>query len=209
MKGGLYCIADSLFSDRCGIFDQVAAMIRGGAQLIQYRDKDASDEDFYYTAGKIRSMTRDAGVSFIVNDRVLIAREVDADGVHLGQEDMSLEEVRGILSTSAMVGRSTHSLEQSLQAEKEGVSYISIGSVFPTNTKPDYLPVGLGILRQVVQKVKISVVAIGGIHQENLLEVLEMGVRRVAMISEILSSSDIEDSVRSLTRIIYEYSQRN
>lgn len=206
---GLYCIADSMFADRCALLDQVSAMIRGGAQLIQYRDKEASDEDFYYTACKIRSMTRDAGVSFIVNDRVLIAREVDADGVHLGQEDMSLVEVRGILLHSAIIGRSTHSLEQALQAEKEGVSYISIGPVFATSTKPDSLPVGLGVLKQVVQKVQIPIVAIGGIHQKNFQDVLQTGVHHVAMISEILSASDIEDSVQFFNGMMYEYSQRN
>lgn len=244
---GLYCIThrgmltegditDSGMVFHGDISDQVMAMIRGGAKVIQYRDKDISkknilESDFLNIRDglkTLRTITREAGVVFIVNDRLDVALDVGADGVHLGQDDMSMNEVRSVLARhfsdnvfsdlsmkrherylvqerEFIVGRSTHSLEQALRAEQEGVSYISIGPVFPTITKPDYKSVGLDVVREVVRRVNIPVVAIGGITEENLDNVLNTGVKNVAMIREITEAKNIEEKVRNVNDSIIDY----
>ncbi|MBI2463693.1 thiamine phosphate synthase [Candidatus Peregrinibacteria bacterium] len=239
---GLYCIThrgipvdadivDSSITFHDDMIAQVVAMIRGGAKIIQYRNKDffkkKSKSDFV-NIKKLRKITRDAGVVFIVNDRLDVALEVGADGVHLGQDDMSMNEARNVLvkhflnnmpqsvlaktneknvvrKREFIVGRSTHSLEQALRAEKDGVSYISIGPVFSTLTKPDYKPVGLDVVRAVVRSVNIPVVAIGGITEANLYDVLDTGVKNVAMVREITEAKNIETKVKNVNGAMSNY----
>ncbi len=203
---GLYCIIDPYA--QLQVEEQVLAMTAGGAKIIQYRDKDVSDVDFLAKAWKIREVTREKGMIFIINDRVSVAREIDADGVHLGQDDISIADARKILGMNAIIGRSTHSLGQAIRAEQEAASYISCGPIFETATKPEYAPIGLKVLKQVVQKVSVPVVAIGGIHEANLSEVLETGVKNVAMIRAITQSDDIESKVRTMSGLIDDFYKR-
>lgn len=156
----------------------------GGARILQYRDKSGDVGAMLRTAREIRKITRDSGTLLIVNDHVDIALLAEADGIHLGQTDLSQAEVRKIIPPNLIVGVSTHSLEQALKGQEEGADYIGIGPVFATPTKADYPPIGLEILRRVAQAVSIPLVAIGGITLGNVDQVKAAGARNVAMVRE-------------------------
>jgi thiamine-phosphate pyrophosphorylase len=156
----------------------------GGARIVQYRDKDAPAAQRLEKALQIRSVTRECGTLFIVNDQLDIALLSEADGVHLGQDDLPPTEARRITPPGFIIGVSTHSLEQARAAERQGADYIGIGPVFATPTKENYPSIGLETLRQVAATVTIPLVAIGGINLGNMTEVKGAGVRNVAMVRE-------------------------
>ncbi len=158
------------------------AACRAGALVIQYRNKRAPRRAMLEQARQIRVLTREAGALLIINDLVDLALVVEADGVHLGQDDLPLREALAVLGDAALIGISTHSLAQARRAEAEGADYIGIGPVYGTPTKPDYQPIGLKTVREVVAAVRIPVVAIGGIDLDNLAEVAAAGARNVAMV---------------------------
>lgn len=171
-------------------------VIDGGADAIQLREKTISDDEFISLAGEIRDIIAGSGTLLIINDRINVAREVNADGVHLGQNDMSVSEARNIIGNEKIIGVSTHSIIQARQAQKEGADYIAIGPLFSTRTK-DYEPsIGLKIIREISGAINIPFVAIGAITLENLDEVLKAGASRVAVCSAIISSKDILSSTR-------------
>lgn len=155
---------------------------RGGARVVQYRDKISSRREMLEIAGKIREITKDFNSIFIVNDYIDIAHICGADGVHLGQDDIPLLRAREITPADFIIGVSTHSLEQALTAEKAGADYIGIGPVFSTPTKEKYKPIGVSCVKEVVQSVDIPVVAIGGIDIGTIEELVKIGVRNVAMV---------------------------
>lgn len=181
-------------------------VIDGGADAIQLREKTISDDEFISLAGEIRDIITESGTLLIINDRINVAREVNADGVHLGQNDMSVSEARNIIGNEKIIGVSTHSIIQARQAQKEGADYIAIGPVFSTRTK-DYEPsIGLEIIQEISGAINIPFIAIGAITLENLDEVLKAGASRVAVCSAIISSKDILSSTRQfktkLTRLV-------
>lgn len=144
-------------------------------------------------------MTREAGVVFIVNDDIDLALAVDADGVHVGQEDLPVEEVRRLVGKDMIIGLSTHSPEQARDAEKRGADYIGVGPVFATNTKKDVCaPVGLEYVEYVVKNIKIPFVAIGGIKEHNIAEVKKRGASCFAMVTEIVGAKDIPAKIKAL-----------
>ncbi|MEO0292838.1 MAG: thiamine phosphate synthase [candidate division WOR-3 bacterium] len=153
----------------------------GGVRIVQYRDKESSRKNMLTIAEEIRKITRKYNSLFIVNDFIDIALLSKADGVHLGQDDIPITRAREITPSHFIIGISTHSLEEALQAEKEGASYIGIGPVFSTPTK-NYLPIGLSVVKKVIEKVNIPVVAIGGINLENINTLIRIGVKNVAML---------------------------
>ena len=166
-------------------------VIDGGADAIQLREKAISDDEFISLAGEIRDITTKRGTLLIINDRVNVAREVNADGVHLGQHDMSITEAREIIGNEKIIGISTHNIIQARQAQKDGADYIAIGPVYPTTTK-DYEPsIGLEVIREISREISIPFLAIGAITLENLGDVLKAGASRVAVCSAIISSKDI------------------
>ena len=166
-------------------------VIDGGADAIQLREKAISDDEFISLAGEIRDITTKRGTLLIINDRVNVAREVNADGVHLGQHDMSITEAREIIGNEKIIGVSTHNIIQARQAQKDGADYIAIGPVYPTTTK-DYEPsIGLEVIREISREISIPFLAIGAITLENLGDVLKAGASRVAVCSAIISSKDI------------------
>ncbi len=175
------------------------AALRGGVDILQWRDKTASDSDYYAAARSLRALTRLHGKAFVVNDRVDIAMLVRADGVHLGHQDLPVMAARALIGPSFWIGRSTHSLAEAIQAEAEGADYIGVGPVFATPTKPDYPPVGLELVRQVAESsLRIPWVAIGGIDPENLPLVLSAGASRAAVVRAIAVASDPEAAARHL-----------
>lgn len=177
--------------------DAVKLVIEGGADAIQMREKDMDDGAFLMLAGELRELTARAGVIFIVNDRSIIAKEVDADGVHLGQYDVSVRDARNILGEEKIIGVSTHRIEQARKAVLYGADYISAGPVYSTRTKPHEPEAGLGYISEVAREIKIPFFAIGSITIENLEDVLRAGASRVAVCSAIIGAKDITKSTRA------------
>lgn len=168
----------------------IAEAAADGARIVQLREKDLSDRELLDRARDVRRWTRKAGVLMIVNDRPDVARLVDADGVHLGQDDMAVKEARRILGPDALIGVSTHSIEQVRQAVLDGASYIGVGPVFPSGTKAfDHFP-GLAFVQQAVAETSLPAFAIGGITAGNAAQVRQAGCRRVAVSGAIAQADE-------------------
>ena len=172
----------------------VTIVLSSGVRCIQYREKDKSRRDIYREALILRKLTNEFGAVFIVNDYTDIVLAVNADGVHLGQNDLPLKEARKILGKEKIIGISTHSIEQAIEAEQGGASYIGFGPIFHTKTKDAGEPKGIEMLKEVKRHIKIPVIAIGGINTENLESVIDSGADAVAVSSGIIQG-DIADNV--------------
>jgi thiamine-phosphate pyrophosphorylase len=203
MRYGLYVITDEKLSKGL-THPQIASLaIAGGADVIQLRDKTCDCAYFGRCATEIRDITKKAGVSFIVNDRLDIALQTGADGVHLGQEDMPLKFARRVAPKGFVIGISAGTLEEALEAERDGADYIGLGPVFSTTSKDDAGAVcGLDLLREVKARVSIPVVAIGGIGMHNAAGVIAAGADGIAVISAVVSQDDVTGAARTLKRII-------
>lgn len=198
----LYVIIDRSAAGKRDMLSLAESVIKGGADVIQLRDKVSSEKEIIKDAHRLRTLTRKYKIPFIINDRVDIAAACDADGVHLGQDDLPVSHARPLLGNNRLIGVSTHSIEQAKKAQEDGADYIGIGPIFPTPTKPDRRPIGLGILKKIKTEISIPSIAIGGIHKDNLGDVLNSGARAVCVIGASLSSSDVEDATRTLKNII-------
>ena len=181
----LYAITDTQLSN-CSHAEIVTRLLAGGTKLIQLRDKDASAKEMLDATRECLQLTRAAGATLIVNDRVDVAMATDADGVHLGQDDLSVAEARALLGPDKIIGLSTHSLAQVEAALTTSANYIAIGPIFSTTTKANPDPtVGLELLRQARQLTSLPLVAIGGITLDTASEVLAAGADSVAVISAL------------------------
>jgi thiamine-phosphate pyrophosphorylase len=169
-----------------------------GARILQYREKHAGRGEMVKTAREIRKITAKYGTLFIINDFIDIALIVKADGVHLGQDDIPIAEARKIVPAGFLIGRSTHSLEQAIEAEKQGADYIGSGPVFATPTKEDYIPIGIDTVKQVIETVRIPVVAIGGLNLDNISELQKIGVKNFAMVRAFQKNT--EEVVRKINK---------
>jgi thiamine-phosphate pyrophosphorylase len=177
------------------------AVLKTGVKWIQYREKDKTRKEMYEDSARLRGLTKEHQAVFIVNDYADIALSVDADGVHLGQDDLPLKEARSIMGRKKIIGISTHNVEQAIAAEAEGADYIGFGPVFHTTTKDAGKPRGTAILREIKRQVRIPVIAIGGINLENLESVLDTGIDAVAVSSAILRGN-IEAHAKNFMEII-------
>lgn len=184
------------------------AALRGGADVIQWRDKTAPDGEFLQVARVLERVTHQAGALFIVNDRVAVALRVRADGVHVGHEDLPVPDVRALAGRRLLVGRSTHSLDEARQAEADGADYIGVGPLFSTPTKPGYPATGLGLVRQVAPAIRTPWFAIGGIDLGNLALVLSAGAARVAVVRAVAARSNPERAARAFKGFLHESSGR-
>lgn len=194
---GLYAIIDNSIRPDISNIEIVKRVLAGGARTVQLRGKGLSSKELLSQAREIRELSRETGATFIVNDRADIALLSDADGVHLGQDDLPISEARKILGRGKLIGISTHNIEQALKVEQEGADYIGFGPVFKTKTKTDAEEAkGLPALVEIREKVEIPVVAIGGINLENLHEVMSAGTSGVAVISAIVKAEDIEEATK-------------
>jgi thiamine-phosphate pyrophosphorylase len=153
-------------------------------------------------ADELHRMTSSAGVPLVINDHAEIAREIGAEGVHVGQEDLPIARVREIVGRDCVVGRSTHSLAQAQQAAAEGADYIGFGPLFATPTKPEYAPIGLAEVPAVHAAVALPIFCIGGIKLHNLPEVIAAGARRFVIVSELLQAADIAEYARSAKALL-------
>ncbi len=194
---GLYGITAENFAKGKSNIECVKEMIKSGIKIIQYREKNKNIKEKIKEAKEIATICKDNGVIFIVNDSVDIAILVDADGVHVGQDDMDIKDVREIFGYDKIIGVSTHSPNQAKKAEKEGADYIGVGPIFKTATK-NTNPVGLEYLEFVVKHINIPFVAIGGIKEHNLQSIIQAGAKRVCLVSEVVGSSDITKKISSL-----------
>jgi len=199
MNYDLYIITDQKISHGKSHLEVAEAALAGGATVIQFRDKEMKDSEAVVACRGIYKLTKKKGVFFIVNDRVEIAKAVDAEGVHLGQEDMSFSSARKILGKEKIIGISVETVEQALKAAEGGVDYLGVGPIYPTTTKPDAgSALGISRLKEIKNSVNIPIVAIGGINENNLEEVLRAGADGVAVISAVVSASNITQACRKL-----------
>ncbi|MBL9152065.1 MAG: thiamine phosphate synthase [Verrucomicrobiales bacterium] len=195
----LYGILDLGYVARDGLVSMARDMIAGGVDLIQLRAKGHPPDAVEAMGREILPVTRDAGVPFIINDWPQVAAAIGADGVHVGQDDAPMAEVRGIVGPTMIVGRSTHSLDQARAAAAEPADYIGFGPLFATPTKPDYVPIGMDDIRQVHEAhPSLPIFCIGGIKRDNLSTVLAAGARRVVIVSGILQAPDVAAYVRGV-----------
>ncbi len=187
----LYGILDLGFVQRGEILPVAKAMLKGGVQMLQLRAKKYTAEEVASMALEIYPLAKSAGVPFVINDFPQLAGSPYSDGVHIGQEDGAVSTIRAALPTASLLGRSTHSVAQAVEAANQAVDYIGFGPLFATTTKPDYAPIGVQEIREVHERVKCPIFCIGGIKLENLGEVIAAGARRVVIVSGILQASDI------------------
>ena len=205
MDSRLYVITGQAFLKGRRLEDVIAAAIRGGADTIQLREKEFTGRELLAAGQVLRRVTRELGARLIVNDRIDVAKAVDADGVHLGQSDLPIEAARAILGPDKIVGLSTHNVEEAVAAERAGANYIGLGPMKPTTTKLDTEPVvGPSGVREVRRRVRLPIVAIGGIKQADVAEIIRSGANAVAIISAIVGSDDVEAAARTIRNIVDE-----
>jgi thiamine-phosphate pyrophosphorylase len=195
---GLYVILDRQFLAGKDELDIAGQIIDGGAKVIQLRDKQSKRGELLLVAQKLRELCSQADVLFIINDYLDLAMAADADGLHIGQEDLPLPVVRRELPIDKVVGCSVTTLSQATKAQTEGADYIAVGSIFPTTTKKEAIVVGVDILKELKRTASIPLVAIGGINQNNVGEVVAAGADAVAMISAVLGEKDVRGAVQKL-----------
>lgn len=204
LPAGIYGITAEKFSRGRDNVSVVKEMIAGGVTVIQYREKHdrKSFREMYEECLAIRRLTRDNGILFIVNDYLELAILTDADGIHVGQDDLPVSAVRERIGNK-IIGLSTHGPEQAQAAVAAGVDYIGAGPIFATQTKDDVCdPVGIHYLEYVMRNVPLPAVAIGGIKLDNLGQVLERGARTVCLVTEIVGADDIAGTVRQLNEML-------
>lgn len=198
----LYLVTDrGILRDR-DLAVAVESAIKGGVTMIQLREKDVGSLEFYDTALKIKAVAGLYGIPFIINDRLDIALAVDADGLHVGQQDLPVEVARRLLGKDKLLGYSVSTIEEALYGVKCGADYLGAGPVFPTGSKHDAVsPIGFDSLKQIVGSVSIPVVGIGGIGIDNIKEIKAAGSAGASLISAILGAQDIEGASRQLIRL--------
>jgi thiamine-phosphate pyrophosphorylase len=175
-------------------------LIAGEIDIVQLRGKNRSLDELSALAEKL--LTVSANIPLIANDHAEIAQRVEVQGVHVGQDDASIQIVRAQITRPILVGKSTHSIEQAVAAEQEGADYIGFGPIFSTPTKPDYSPIGLEQIREVHERVSIPIFCIGGIKSENLAQVIAAGAKRVVIVSGLLQTNDVAGYARACKKLL-------
>lgn len=195
----LYLVTDRGILRGRDIYTSVEEAIIGGVTLVQLREKDISSLDFFNIALKMKELTKRHNIPLIINDRLDIALAVDADGLHIGQEDLPIEAARKLLRPGKILGYSVFDVEDAIYGEKNGADYLGAGPIYPTGSKADAAtPIGSVNLKKIVESVRIPVVGIGGIGIENLKEVKESGAAGISLISAILGNKNITEASKKL-----------
>ncbi len=199
----LYVITADLPEQNTTHLDVAKEAIRGGATVVQIREKKADSRELLRLAYEIKKLTEQAQIPFIINDRLDVCLAVDADGVHLGQQDMPVEVARRLLGSQRIIGVSATNLREAIEAEQQGADYLGVGPIFLTPSKDDAAePMGLDGLRAIRRNVRIPLVAIGGICKENIDQVLRAEADGIAVISAITGASDRKKAAQDLLNII-------
>jgi len=194
----LYLVTDRELMTADSIEKCVEQAILGGVTVVQLREKTASSREFYQLALRVREVTARLGVPLIINDRADIALAVDADGVHIGQDDLPYEAARRIVGPNKIVGVSTHNVDEAKAAADMGADYIGVGAIFATGTKNDVAPTSIDELRRICEAVKIPMVAIGGINKNNVSLLSGTGIDGIAVVSAIVAQADTAGAAREL-----------
>lgn len=194
----LYAVTDRYWTGKKTLYEQVKESLEGGVSIVQLREKKLNYLSFKEEGVAIQNLCADYNVPFLINDNVQLAKEIDADGVHIGQSDMALIEARKLLGNEKIIGVSAQTVEQALEAEKNGADYLGVGAVFPTSTKDDAIDVSLETLKAICSAVKIPVVAIGGITKENICLLKGSGICGIAVITAIFAQKDITNASKEL-----------
>lgn len=200
----LYAVTDRAWTGRQSLYEQVEAALKGGATCIQLREKDLNGKDFLREAMEISALCKEYQVPFLINDNVEIAIQCHADGVHVGQEDMEAFKVRQRVGKDMIIGVSVHSVEEALEAVRNGADYLGAGAVFSTSTKADAEVLPKQVLGDICSAVEIPVVAIGGISKANISQLSGTGVDGVALVSAIFAAEDITGECRLLRKLSEE-----
>ncbi|MEA3375167.1 MAG: thiamine phosphate synthase [Chloroflexota bacterium] len=199
----LYVITDRGAAGGRPLTDVVRAVLAGGATVIQLREKHAGAREIIEVGQALHRITREASIPLIVNDRVDIALALEAEGVHVGQDDMPAALARDLMGPDRILGVSAGTVEEALQAEGDGADYLGVGDIYGTPTKPDAgVPIGIQRLRGIAEAVSIPVVGIGGINADNATAVIEAGAAGVAVISAVVGATDPEAAARQLRQIV-------
>ena len=189
----LYAVTDRSWLGTQTLAQQVEQALRGGATCVQLREKELNDTDFLAEAKELKILCARYGVPLIINDNVELALKVDADGVHVGQEDMDARDVRNLIGADKILGVTAKTVEQAQKAQLAGADYLGSGAVFGSTTKPNARPMTKELLHSICQSVTIPVVAIGGIHRGNIASLEGTGIRGAAVVSGIFAAADIEE----------------
>jgi len=209
-RARFYAIVDAGYVELDRIPFVTEQLVRGGVDLVQLRAKKLPLEKIAELGREMRGIIPPVGAEanalFILNDHPELVPEIGADGIHVGQDDLSVAEARRLAGSEVVVGKSTHSLEQAIAAEKEGADYIGVGPIFATPTKPDYVPVGPTLIAQVSSAVRVPQFCIGGINERTLPEVIAAGARRVVIVSALLQSADIPAYCRRMREQLGSFS---
>lgn len=198
---GLYVITDSaLVGQR--LRDAVEQALQGGAAIVQYRQKDRRKSAYLHDAGELRKLTQRYGTVFIINDDPELVREIDADGVHIGRSDTSIARARSIMGKHKLVGISCYNdIRRARHAQQQGADYVAFGSFFVSSIKPNAVRASTELLRQAKEELRIPVVAIGGINEQNAEVLIDAGADSLAVISAVFAQSDIKAAARRLTNL--------
>ena len=194
----LYAVTDRHWLNGKRLYDDVEKAILGGASLIQLREKNLTHEEFKTEALEIQKLCKKYKIPFIINDDVKLAIEINADGIHVGQDDMEAGNVRNLIGNEKILGVSVQTPEEAILAESKGADYLGAGAVFHTDSKSDAVEVSHDTLKKICSSVKIPVVAIGGINAKNIHELSGSGIAGVAVISAIFAADDIKGAAREL-----------
>ena len=202
----LYAVTDRTWVKDTTLMDQVKEALEGGITFLQLREKHLSKEEFIKEAREMKELSKEYKVPFVINIEVALA--VDADGVHIGQNDMSVEEARKLLGEDKIIGVSAHNVEEAIKAQKGGADYLGVGAVCATSTKKDANVVSKEEIKKICHTVEIPVVAIGGIKKENIKTLEGTDVDGVAVVSAIFAAKDIKKDTKQLRSLVEEMKQK-
>ena len=198
----LYAVTDSRWLNGAALAEAVKKALAGGVTCVQLREKQLPFDDFLRTAKEIKTLCQNYHVPFIVDDNLDIALACDADGLHIGQNDMPAAKARKLLGPDKILGVSTQTVEQAIAACRDGADYLGVGAVFPTGTKTDAVEVPLDTLKAITTVVDVPVVAIGGINADNIAELSGTGIAGAAVVSAIFAQKDIKKAAANLRQLM-------
>lgn len=200
----LYAVTDRSWLNGQTLCEQVEEAIKGGVSFLQLREKELGEQEFFEEALEIQKLCRKYQVPFLINDNVELAARIGADGVHVGQKDMEASKAREKLGPDAVIGVSARTVEEALEAQRQGADYLGVGAVFHTDSKTDAAEVDHDVLKEICEKVEIPVIAIGGITRDNVTRLKGAGVCGIAVISAIFAQKNIEAAARELRALTEE-----
>ncbi|MFR2821652.1 MAG: thiamine phosphate synthase [Thomasclavelia sp.] len=200
----LYAVTDRKWSDNDTFYTHIEESLEGGVTFLQLREKNLDTDSFFKEAITIKELCKKYNVPFIINDNVEIALKSNADGIHVGQDDMNAKAVRKLIGNDKILGISVQTVEQALLAQEQGANYLGVGSIFTTTSKDDAKNVSINTLKEICNAVNIPVVAIGGIDKDNIKQLSKTGINGIAVISAIYANKNIKEATATLKKLVKE-----